>query len=141
MLVAVGDDFLRQLRSDTCYIREQRWTGGIHIHTHGVHHTLHYPTKSLRELFLVDIMLVHADPIDFRVDFHQFSQWVLRPAGVETAPACSHLIQAVLRQRAGTINTAPASLTIIYFLGFRVTRHQRPVSALCVPTVIKVTMP
>ena len=73
------DDILRQRRSQTRDMRQQRRRGHVQIDTNSVHRVLDHGGKRLRQLALIDVVLVLPHANRLRFDLDQFGQRVLQP--------------------------------------------------------------
>ena len=79
VLLPIGNDVLRQRRPDPGHVAQQLRRGGGHFHAHLVHALLHDAVQRLRQLVLLQVVLIlpHADGL--RINLHQLRQRVLHP--------------------------------------------------------------
>jgi hypothetical protein len=120
VLVAVGDDVLRQGRVEAGDARQQRHRGGVHVHAHGVHAVLDHRIQAARQFQLRHVVLVLADADGFRVDLHQLGQRVLQAAGDRHGATDRHVqVREFLGASSDAEYTdAPASetMTLVIFM-------------------------
>ena len=109
VLVAPGDDVLRQLGTDAGHVLEQSWRGGVSIHAHRVDCVFHHRVQRACQLLLVHVVLVQPDADALRVDLDQLGQRVLQAAGDADRAAHRHVQvgKLVARQPRRRVDAGP----------------------------------
>ena len=79
--VAILDDILGQLRTDSGHVGQQGHAGHIQINAHIIDARFDHTVQALAELSLIDVVLVLSDADRFGIGFDQFRQRILQTTG------------------------------------------------------------